>query len=517
MAGEASSVFGNETAKARYNLGAGKRDKTLERARRASELTIPGLIPAEGQSESSSFSQPYQSLGAQCVANLASRMAIALFPPGIPFFRIQVTEQVAQGLQQDIGEVQNLLAAHARTVTDLMERSVVRPLVVGAFRHLIVAGNCLAYTPTGAPSRLFRIDQYVNTRAADGTLIELVLKESVPVASLSPAVINAVKINASGTSSVEVYTWVKVDPETKVAYWRQEINDTVVPDSEGEEPLETCPWHSLRWLPVPGSDYGRSHVTEYMGDLTSLEDIYKSMVEFTAAAARIINIVEPNSGIDVEELNDAETGSYITGYADRIKTHQLDKSQDWAVIDRMADKIERRVAAAFVLTGNTIRDAERVTAEEIRQVAQELENALGGTYTALAAELQLPLVRRYMRVAVAEGLIPDIPKNTTTPVVVTGFDALGRAHGVNRLRAWASDAISVLGQETFIASVNATALLIRLGEGHGVEGLESLIKSPEEMAAEQQAAQQQMMIQQATPALAGAAADVMAEPSGETV
>jgi hypothetical protein len=444
-------------------------------------------------------------------------MAIALFPPGIPFFRIQVTEQVAQGLQQDIGEVQNLLAQHARAVTDLMERAVVRPLVVGAFRHLIVAGNCLVHSPAGSPSRLYRIDQYVVTRASDGSVIEIVVRESVPVASLTPDVIAQTSINASEAANVDVYTWVKVDPESKVAYWRQEINDKIVPESEGDEPLETCPWHALRWLAVPGSDYGRSHVTEYIGDITTLEDLYKSMVEFGAAAARIIHFVEPNSGIDVEELNDAESGDYITGYGDRMKTQQLEKSQDWAVLERLSDKIERRVSAAFVLTGTTVRDAERVTAEEIRMVAQELENALGGTYTALAAELQLPLVRRYMRLAVAEGLIPDIPKNTTTPVVVTGFDALGRAHGVNRLRTWASDSIGIIGNEAFVATVNVTALLIRLGEGHGVEGLDSLIKSPEQQAQEQQAAQQQMMLQQATPALAGAAADVMAEPSGEIV
>ncbi|WP_416142518.1 portal protein [Escherichia coli] len=39
------------------------------------------------------------------------------------------------------------------------------------------------------------------------------------------------------------------------------------------------------------------------------------------------------------------------------------------------------------------RTGERVTAEEIRYVASELEDTLGGVYSILSQELQLPLVR----------------------------------------------------------------------------------------------------------------------------
>lgn len=40
------------------------------------------------------------------------------------------------------------------------------------------------------------------------------------------------------------------------------------------------------------------------------------------------------------------------------------------------------------------RNGERVTAEEIRYVAGELEDTLGGVYSLLSQELQLSLIRR---------------------------------------------------------------------------------------------------------------------------
>ena len=47
---------------------------------------------------------------------------------------------------------------------------------------------------------------------------------------------------------------------------------------------------------------------------------------------------------------------------------------------------------AFLLNTAIQRDAERVTAQEIRYMAQQLETAMGGIYSLLSQEFQLPLV-----------------------------------------------------------------------------------------------------------------------------
>lgn len=475
------------TAAARYGALSAARDAVLQRARDAARLTIPGLIPVDGQNEHTVFEQPYQSLGARCVSSLSATLLLALFPPNLPFYRLNIDEDTAKQLGTQLGEANTKLAVIGRAAYSMMTGASLRPVLMEVIRHLIVAGNCLLYLGEDKV-RFFRLDQYVVKRDSTGRWVEIIVIEKVFPSTLPEETRTALGLtpltNGGAEEKVDVYTVVR-RVKGQVQQF-QEIKGKVVPGSQGGSPEDAAAWVPLRWLVVPGSDYGRSHVTENIGDLMSLEDLSKAMVQFAMAAARIIHIVDPNAGIDVEELADAETGDFLTGYRDRIQTLQLDKAQDWRVMNELAERLEQRIAAAFLLKTGVMRDAERVTAEEVRIVAQELENALGGSYTVLSDELQLPLVRRYLYLGAKSGRIPRLPR-AIQPVIVTGFDALGRAHSVNRLRAWAQDAQAIL--PNFAELVNGDELLKRLGDGHGVEGLEDLIKSQDQLAAEQQAAQ----------------------------
>src|SRR3546814_13473507 len=82
-------------AKARYGQLSSARNTALERARSNSKLTIPGLVPDDGQDSKASFEQPYQSLGARCVNNLAAWLLVSLFPPDTTFARMRIHEAAA--------------------------------------------------------------------------------------------------------------------------------------------------------------------------------------------------------------------------------------------------------------------------------------------------------------------------------------------------------------------------------------------------------------------------------------
>lgn len=495
------------SAAQRYIVLATARQTVLDRARKASALTIPGLVPEEGQNEHFSFSQPYQSIGARCVSHLTSALLLALFPAGLPFFRLNISEQIVAELGTAVADANQALAVISRTIHNRMEQAAVRSAGPNVLRHLIVAGNVLLYAPEKTVARVYRIDQYVIRRDTSGALIECVIKERIHPAELDESVRNSLGIAPNADEMVDVYTHVTREADKLV--WHQEVRGMILPESEGTSPLDSSPWLALRWQSVPGSDYGRSHVTEFIGDFLSLEDLHKAMVEFAMAASRIVHIVDPNSGIDIEELAAAETGDYLTGFADRITTLQLDKFSDWRAMADVAANLERRLGAAFLLSTAVTRDAERVTAEEVRLVAQELENILGGTYTVLASEMQLPLVRRYMYLEQRAGNVPKLPG--VTPVITTGFDALGRAHSVNRIRAFVGDLVAVLGPQAAQSLLNGSELAKRLGEGHGVDGLSDLLKSPEQMQQEQQAAMSASAMQSAAPQIAKAAADAASE------
>src|SRR5690606_19590600 len=114
--------------------------------------------------------------------------------------------------------------------------------------------------------------------------------------------------------------------------------------------------------------------------------------EATAVAADIKWLVSPQSLVDVKELNDSRSGSYHVGQAGDVTAIQLNKMMDLQTVYTLMDSLTRDLAQVFLLNSAVTRDAERVTAEEIRANIQELETSHGGIYSRLADEWQRPLI-----------------------------------------------------------------------------------------------------------------------------
>lgn len=492
------------TAKSRWQKLTAKRSAVLERAREASKLTIPGLIPEEGASDNTHYDTPYQSLGARGVNNLSSRLLLSLLPPETSFFNLRIDEDVAAALGDSQADAQEQMARIERKANTRVEGSNARPVLAEVLRHLAVAGNGLLYFPRSVNLQFFRLDQYVIRRAPDGSPREIVVKEQVYPDTLSPKVRQAVNLSDKDKESekkrVDVYTWIRwVNGRVK---YHQEINDKRVPDSNGSHPEATTPWIPLRWTALPNEDYGRSLVMEYNGDLLSLEELSKAIVKFASATSKIIFMERPGSTTDIDSLNKAESGDWVAGDPDDVAVFQIEKFADFRVASETADKLELRLSHAFLLRSGTIRDAERVTAEEIRATAQELEDVLGGVYTVLSREFQLPFVRRLLKIMQDDRSIPRLPNDAVSPIIVTGFEALGRNHSTNRLRAMMIDAREILGDQLVASYVNVAEVLKRLGTGHGVEGLDDLLKSEDQVASENETAALQTAASAAAPGVA---------------
>ena len=145
--------------------------------------------------------------------------------------------------------------------------------------------------------------------------------------------------------------------------------------------------------------------------------------------------------------------------------------------------------------------------------AQELEDVLGGVYTVLAAELQQKVVRRLIERLKAKGLFPELPKGTINPVIVTGFEALGRGHELNKLRAYFADGMNIYG-EAFMQEFDPAAIAERLATQHNVDVV-ALRKTPEQKQAEQEAQMQAQVADKAVGPAAGAIAKGAVDQSQE--
>lgn len=503
-------------AKVRYERLRIAREGVLRQAREAARLTIPGLIPEEGSSDPHEIlEQPYTSNGARFVNNLSAKLLLALLPPERPFFRLEVGTDVAAEMGAKLGEAQAALAEISKKAMIVAEDSASRTIWMEGLRHLIVAGNALVYQPDDkSQMRLWRLDQFVVRRGKDGLLREAAIRDMVWPSELSEEVRLACNIEFDETQpdkekQVELFTHVYA-LDGRVNHY-EEINGIEVPGSRGSVEEMSSGWQALRWQAVPGSDYGRAYVTEYAGDFLSLEDASKSIIRFAIEAARILRIVDPNAGVDVEELAEAESGDWLTGFADRISTLQLDKSADFQIVWNLATTIERRLSQAFLIASNAVRDAERVTAEEIRAIAQELEDALGGTYTVLSSEVQRPYARRLLHILNKSGEAPKLPESVNI-VVVTGFNALGQNHEIAALRGWLDD-LQQLGPKFIETNLDGQAVALRLGVGRGVTDVMSLLKNPEDIQDEAQNAALTEAGVAAAPQLARGAMEMAAQPA----
>ena len=123
---------------------------------------------------------------------------------------------------------------------------------------------------------------------------------------------------------------------------------------------------------------------EYLGDLRSLEALTQAIVEGSAAAAKVLFLVRPNGTTRINTLAKSPNGAIVQGDVNDVSTLQLQKSQDFRIALDTITQVRDRLSFAFLLNSSVQRNAERVTAEEVRFMAQELESALSGDYSVLS-------------------------------------------------------------------------------------------------------------------------------------
>ena len=496
----------------RYTQLESHRHSFLERARDASELTIPTLVPPDGHTGSTLYKTPYQSVGARGINNLASKLLMALLPPNSPFFRLAIDDFDIEQLagKEARGAVEEALSRIERASMQEIEATAVRVPVHEALKHLIVAGNALVYLPKKGGMKVFRLDRYVVKRDTMGNILEIITKESVSPLMLpkeaQEIIASADDYNSdSGAKNCDLYTYVVRRDKHFEVY--QEVKGFIIPDSKGRYPLDRLPFIPLRLTRIDGEDYGRGYVEEYIGDLRSLEALTRAIVEGAAASSKVLFLVRPNGTTKQSTLAKAPNGAIVQGDASDVTTLQVQKYNDFRVAQETAARITERLSFAFLLNSAVQRNAERVTAEEVRYMAQELETALGGVYSILSQEFQLPLVRLLLARLESTGKMPKMPKDSIKPQIVTGLEALGRGQDLNKLAQFLSY-LQPLGPEIISQNLNVEDYIDRLGASLGID-TGGLVKSAEQKAQEMQEAmmaQQQALAEQTMAGMAEKAA-----------
>lgn len=466
-----------ESAKAVYDRLKNDRAPYETRAENCAKVTIPSLFPKEADNASTDYTTPWQAVGARGLNNLSAKVMLALFPLQ-SWMKLRISEWQAKQLVADpaqLAQVEQGLGMVERILMAYMEANAYRVTLFELIRQLALCGNgCIYLPPPDAtssaynPMKLYTLHNYVCQRDAFGNVLQIVTLDRVAFAALPEDVRSKLDGEHKPDEEIEVYTHVYLDDESGDYLSYQEIDDEEVEGTDGQYPGDACPWVAVRWTKRDGEHYGRSHVEEYLGDLNSLENLHEAMIKFSMIAAKVITLVNPNGMTQVRRLVKAQSGDMVPGRKQDIEFLQLEKTADFSVAKSVADGIEQRLSFVFMLNSAIQRGGERVTAEEIRYMAQELEDTLGGVYSILSQELQLPMVRILLNQLQATQQIPDMPKEAVEPTVSTGVEALGRGQDLDKLTQFLQ-LMQLMGSVAGDPDINVANLKLRGANAIGLD------------------------------------------------
>ena len=483
------------TASARYERLKEKRNGLTHIWRDCSALTLPYVFPDEEKDPQQEYSTPYNSIGPASVNNLASKLLMALLPASGNFFRLLPHTEVTQQLEpEELQALDKELAALERGINSLVDTQALRVPMYEALKLLIITGNVLLYKVKGGSMKVFNPYEYVVSRDYVGNVVEIVISEKISKHVLPKPVLDALKDNKEfedANDEVTIFTSViRKNKDKYVAY--QEIFDTIIEGSVKEYKVDECPYIALRWTNTFNEAYGRGLVEQYLGDLRSLEGLTKILLDGSGIASKFVFGLRPASTTKIEDLASAKNGDIVLGDLERdVTILQTNKAPDLQVPFQLMQQLELRLNRAFLNVQGGVRDSERTTAVEVRATIAELEAALGGTYSVLAQEFQLPLLTLLLK-----EINPKVLQ-ITTPSIVTGASAISRERDLQNL-TYLVQSMAQLGPELLMQNLKVDGYLSQVATALGIDPA-TVVKSPEDKQAEQEQQmeqQQQMMAMQ---------------------
>lgn len=493
-----------------------KDDTVLFKSRKYAHWTLPQLmadISILGPDRTVVLERDYQEIGALLVNNLASKLAGLLFPSSRPFFNVELGKVVKDAATKKGVAPEDLASGIAQLEMNSCQRVFLNgsfEQLVLAMKHLIVTGNVLLYRDTkAAKTATYGVSSFSVRRDGRGNLMDCVLREFTDFRALAPEVQQVLalknhsyKLDTDETQTIELYTRIRRDQNTHgdvVYHVSQQAQDLDV-GTPGVYPEHLCPWQVVPWSLIIGESYGRGLVEDYAGGFAKLSDQSLAATLYGIEAARLINLVAPGQGANVDELNAAGVGEYVQGTEESVHAHEGGDANKLEQMEATIQNTFGRLGRAFMYKANT-RDAERVTAYELKQDALEAEATLGGTYSSLSASMQVPMAHVLLH-ETDPGMLEGIVTGNIKLGIVAGLNALGRQANIQNLAAAAQDAAAIIPVLAQLSNrVDKDKVLDLILAGQSVDTA-TIYKDKAKMEAEQAAAQQeaagQQQIQQST-------------------
>ena len=502
-----------------YKSKINERNLYLEDQKETCDHTVP-YLHTSSEYENNTQSRkvlPWNGIGMKGVQNLSSMLLTSLVPQTTVFVRLMLDEMEMADDERRMLEGGASPEEIAQRKTDLdlalarMERAILHSIdttndrlaIHEALQQLIVGGNALLYVAEEGV-KCFPLSKYIIKRDPMGNPLVVVVCEKIGIEALpeeARKLVDEQETDVAGIiegdqntkykKNVEVYT--KITWEKNKVYWYQEIKNQEIPGTKGSANKSESPWLPLRMYRTEDS-YSPSYVqATCIADLKTAEALTQAVTEGALVSAQIKHLVKPAGVANPKRLAESPNGAFVAGNPDDVTTISVNKGADMQIAQALLTTVEQRLSQSFMLYQP--RQAERVTAEETRELNNMLERSLGSVYGILVTELMQPFVARKLFLLTKKGKIQKLPNDFVKPIVSVGYSTIGRQADLEKTARFMQILQQTMGPESVATYVQPSELIKRLASAMGMD-LNGLVKTEQQLAEEQQAAQKQAMMQQ---------------------
>lgn len=483
-----------------YNKGLSDRKPYEDRAELFAKVTIPALFRETGSTGSDALPNTYvQSFGADLVKSLSSKIAMTLFPPSASGFKLSPDmaqlQELTGGNADMASQVNALLSQSTDGINRAIEIQDIRRMIFGLIDQLLIVGGTIMEKVPNKGIKIHNLRTFVVTLDDNGDAIKMCIKET---RNTLPK--NLLKNMEDDKDEYELYTQCTLDRKTDKWVMLQELDGELMQEVTYNKRKFPFEYQGMMWS--IGEKYYRPFVEDYYGSLNSYDVLARVLTEGAIIASKSITFVDERGGrTRKKDVAQCKNGAVIDGSAQDVTSYQHGKNFDFQVPMQEKQELKQELSKAFLSSSSVQRQAERVTAEEIRKMSQELESSLAGVYAVMASKITRRVIEWIM-----DELKIDL--KTISVDIITGLNALGMSNEINKLDGF----VSRLAQLNMIAWVEEKELADRYAQGYGVNTV-GLMKSPQKVQQERQQAQQEAQKNQ----LVMSGADSLGKSAGQTV
>ena len=466
-----------------YSAGLSDRKPYEDRAEDISKISLPYVMRAEGSDGGSElFKSVSQSFNGRQINNLKSKMGMALLPPATSSFRLKPDPigmlNLMQGNEAAVEKLREKLSLNTDAINSELENQQIRSSLFDMLLQQIVVGSVIVEKNKREGVTIFPLRSFVVELDSQGEPLAMCISEKLKVLpeGIEPQ---------EEKDEYELFTLLAYDKNTNKWIMRQDIDGEIVGKEISYKDYDSLPFRYFGWNWVQGDAYHRPFAEDYYPDMEQIDKLAKLNTEGSIIAAKTLVLVNQRGGrTRKRDVVNSANGAVIDGSSEDITAFQLNKNFDFQVSNEREAIIKRELQANFLDTGSVQRDAERVTAEEIRIMAQQLEaSTLAGVYSKMALKWSKWIVMKIMDELNVTFEAVDVD-------VLTGLDALGRSQEAQKQ----DNFMQRVTQLQLNHWINENEVLQRYAMFDGINTV-GLVKTSDIVKKEQAQAQQQQQEQ----------------------